>query len=231
MSTPEQPSLDAKHELEEDEMPPTEGGILARNPVLSVLFFALVGIATGVGLSFWEPEDMDSKNKLLKWIGLLGDLFIRALKCVVLPLVFVNVIISVVDMMTMGKGGSIGWKTIGLFLFTTVVASILGILSSLSLKGLYNEGEFTASGPAMVTLGCNVEGTFIVEGANGSLSCAADMAQDAANFAITDISKSFVRSSSGPANGISLSDTVYDGVFTKLVTDNITSSFSNSDCK
>lgn len=204
-------------------------GILGRNPVLSVLLFAAVGLAGGLGLSFWEPDDPETKDKALKWLGLIGDLFIRSLKCVVLPLVFVNVIISVVDMMNVGKASSVGWITIGLYLATTVCAAIIGIMTTLALKGLYNEGEFTEAGPALVSLGCNVDGTFLTEGTDGSLSCSADAASEMdTQFAITDLTKTFSRVSSGAANDISLSDTIYDGVFTKLVTDNIVGSFAGA---
>jgi Na+/H+-dicarboxylate symporter len=47
-------------------------------------------------------------------------LFIRALKCIILPLVFVSIAISVMDMLALGKAGSMVKKTIGLYLFTTV---------------------------------------------------------------------------------------------------------------
>ena len=88
-------------ETEDLEPVPNPGcGILGRYPVLAVLTFAVIGIGMGVGFSFWEPEDPDTKSKLLKWLGLIGDLFIRALKCVVLPLVFINVVISIMDMMS-----------------------------------------------------------------------------------------------------------------------------------
>lgn len=215
----------AEEQVQEEEPAASGCGILGKYPVLSVLGFALVGIALGVGLSFWEPDDMDDKDKTLKWIGLIGDLFIRALKCVVLPLVFVNVIISVVEMMTVGKAGSIGWKTIGLYLLTTVIASIIGIISTLAFKPLYNEGEFTQAGPAMVQLGCNAEDSYITEGADGTLTCMSGAEMDDTKFIISDLSGAFVKSSSGARNDISLSDTVYDGVFTKLVTDNITVAF------
>ena len=79
-------------------------------PVLTVIMCAAIGIGVGVGLSFWEPDDANAKDITLQWIGLIGDMFIRALKCVVLPLVFVNVIISVVDMMSVGKASAIGGK-------------------------------------------------------------------------------------------------------------------------
>lgn len=39
-------------------------------------------------------------------------MFIRALKAIVLPLVFVNVLISVVDMMSLGRASSVGWVSI-----------------------------------------------------------------------------------------------------------------------
>jgi Na+/H+-dicarboxylate symporter len=204
-------------------------GILGRYPILSVLLFAGVGLATGIGLSFWEPEDMDKKQKTLKWLGLIGDLFIRSLKCVVLPLVFVNVIISVMEMMNVGKASSIGWKTIGLYLLTTIFASILGIITTVSLKGLYAEGVFEERGPAMISLACNEEGSFLAEGDNGSLSCSSNYTDmDNIQFVIDDITGAFSRKTSGAKDDISLSDTVYDGVFTKLITSNITGAFAEA---
>jgi Na+/H+-dicarboxylate symporter len=208
---------------------PTGCGILGRYPILSVLLFAGFGLAIGIGLSFWEPEDMDKKKKTLKWLGLIGDLFIRSLKCVVLPLVFVNVIISVMEMMKVGKASAIGWKTIGLYLLTTVFAAILGILTTVSLKGLYETGDFETSGPAMISLECNEAGSFIAEGENGALTCSSSYTDEAdIKFVIDDITGAFSRKTSGAKNDISLSDTVYDGVFTKLVTDNITGAFASA---
>ena len=81
-------NVDSEHFLTEDETTAKMGcGLLGRNPVLTVMIFAALGIGIGVGLSFWEPDDIETKDKFLQWIGLIGDLFIRALKCVVLPLV------------------------------------------------------------------------------------------------------------------------------------------------
>jgi Na+/H+-dicarboxylate symporter len=213
-----------------DAVAPSAGcGILGRYPILSVLLFAGCGLSIGIGLSYWEPDDMETKKKTLKWLGLIGDLFIRSLKCVVLPLVFVNVIISVMEMMKVGKASAIGWKTIGLYLLTTVFAAILGILTTVSLKGLYETGDFETSGPAMISLECNEAGSFIAEGENGALTCSSSYTDEAdIKFVIDDITGAFSRKTSGAKNDISLSDTVYDGVFTKLVTDNITGAFASA---
>lgn len=72
--------------------------IMDTYPVTFVIVAAAIGIGLGVGLSFWKPEAGSGKYTAIMWIGLLGDLFIRALKCVVLPLVFVSIAVSVMDM-------------------------------------------------------------------------------------------------------------------------------------
>jgi solute carrier family 1 (neutral amino acid transporter) protein 5 len=201
-------------------------GILGRYPVISVISFAALGLGMGLGLSFWEPDDPDTKDKLLKWIGLIGDLFIRSLKCVVLPLIFVNVVMAVVDMMSVGKAGSVGWKALLLYLISTIFASSIGVITILIFKGLFKVGDNTDGGPAMVSLGCNAEGSFLAEMMNGTLMCTSEyMAEEDIEFTIVDITKTFMTASGGAANDISLSDTVYDGVFTKLVTSNITAAF------
>ena len=51
-------------------------GVMARYPIVSLLSFVTLGIGLGVGLSFWT-EDEQSKEIAVKWIGLLGDLFLR----------------------------------------------------------------------------------------------------------------------------------------------------------
>lgn len=173
--------------------------------------------------SDWE-DDGSTKSKVIKWIGLVGDLFIRALKAVVLPLVFINVVISVTEMMEIGRAGSIGWKTVAMYLFTTMIASILGIISIVSFKSLFEAGVFTDPAPATVMLGCNDVNTFLTEMDDGSVMCSADM-EESSQFYIEDLTGAFVKTSGTVRSDISLSDTVYDGVFTKLVTDNIIVSF------
>jgi len=202
-------------------------GILGRYPVLSVLAFATVGISLGLGLSYWEPEDSTDKDTALKWIGLIGDMFIRALKAVVLPLVFVNVTLSVIDMMTVGRAGSVGWKTIGLYLLTTLLASILGLISIVSFQPLFDQGEFEVTSEQRVQLGCDAESdSYLSHGVNGTVVCSANLTDDMSSyFVISDIDNTFQTTSSGPKDDISMSDTVYEGVFEKLITSNIFASF------
>lgn len=137
-------------------------------------------------------------------------MFIRSLRCIVLPLVFVNVTTSVVDMMSLGKAGPIGWKTIFFYLFTTVVACILGIISSMAMKPLYKEKEFAAASPAFFQFQCNDADSYITEDiTTGALSCVpgtADM--DSTKFIVNDMSSTFLKKTSGVASDIGLSQTV-----------------------
>lgn len=157
-------------------------GIFVSYPITAILVFVLVGVGIGVGLSYWEPENADNKKVLIQWIGLAGDLFIRALKCFVLPLVFVNIIIAVVDMMSIGKATSIGWTVIALYLITTVAAAFFGSMSTLIFMRFYNTEE--------------------------------DDGEDASEKVMATVS---------------LSDTIYEGIFEKIVPNNIVDAFASNE--
>merc|ERR1712048_1091822 len=205
---------------------PTIGcGILGRYPIISVCTFAAVGVGVGIGLSTWDPEDANTKAITLKWIGLLGDLFIRALKAIVPPLIFVNVAVSVVDMMRMGRASSVGVKTIVLYTITTFIASTIGLISILAFKGLFDEGDLDEdSGKAFVSLACSQEGSFLTENAvDGSIMCmpnGSESPEYSSTFELIDQNGVFATTGGGFAQ-LSMSDTVYDGVFMKLITSNI----------
>jgi len=75
-------------------------GLMDDNFTVFILGAAAIGFGIGIGLSYWTPEDDADKTTALLWVGLIGDLFIRALKCIVLPLVFVSIAVSVMDMVS-----------------------------------------------------------------------------------------------------------------------------------
>jgi Na+/H+-dicarboxylate symporter len=202
-------------------------GWIDRNRVIGILIFAFIGGAIGIGLSFWEPEDAEAKEMTIQWLGLVGDMFIRALKCFVLPLVFVNVVVSIVDMSSVGKAGSVAWYVIIVYLVCTVIAACFGVIGTLIFKNKYEFEEFEAPGPAYIQLGCNEPGYLLAEGEDGSVSCTANYTSDDTNvnFIINDVSKTFQTVAQGPVE-LSFSDSVYLGIFAKTITDNIILSFS-----
>jgi Na+/H+-dicarboxylate symporter len=132
-------------------------------------------------------------------------------------------------MMSVGKASAIGWTVIGLYLSTTVMAAFFGCMSTLAFMILYQTEEFPASEPPYVMLGCTADGTYLAETDDGNVVCSADFATDDpnVNFIIEDVSKTFVRSNGGAAQ-VSLSDTIYQGIFQKIVPDNIISAFDEA---
>ena len=70
----------------------------------------------------------------IKWIG---DLFIKLIRMIVVPLIFVTLVSGVVSMGSPKKLGSIGVKTLGLYMGTTAVAIVIG----LTLAALIQPGE------------------------------------------------------------------------------------------
>ena len=60
-------------------------------------------------------------------IAWIGDLFIRLIRMVVVPLVFVTLVSGVISMGNPSKLGSLGARTLALYLFTTLVAITIGL--------------------------------------------------------------------------------------------------------
>ncbi len=116
--------------------------VVDKYPTSFVLGGAFIGVCLGIGLAQWvptSPEDELSKSIALQWIGLIGDLFLRAIKCIVLPMVFVSVAISIMDMLSLGETGTIVGTTrefweevLPCFLFRRVMFVPLELLMSQS---------------------------------------------------------------------------------------------------
>lgn len=58
----------------------------------------------------------------------LGDLFIRAIKMLVAPLIFCAIVTAITDLNSGQKLGRLGVKTVGMFMLTAVIASALGLV-------------------------------------------------------------------------------------------------------
>ena len=82
-----------------------------------ILAAMVVGVVVG---ALWG-EGADS-------IGWMGDLFIRLIRMIVVPLVFVTIVAGVVSMGDPSKLGSLGAKTIILYMLTTLVAITIGLI-------------------------------------------------------------------------------------------------------
>jgi len=62
------------------------------------------------------------------WISPFGDMFIRALKFIAIPLVLFSIIVGVSSLKDISKLGRVGAKTLSAYLLTTVIAVTVGLL-------------------------------------------------------------------------------------------------------
>lgn len=87
----------------------------------------LGGLALGLAFGLLWPAATDS-------VAILGDLFIRLIRMLVVPIVFVTIAAGVSSLGDPKRLGSVGGRTIGLFAVTTAIAVSVGIVVALVVE-------------------------------------------------------------------------------------------------
>lgn len=88
-----------------------------------ILLALVLGIIVGM---IWGPG-----ASTISW---LGDLFVRLIRMVVVPLVFVTLVSGVVAMGDPAKLGSLGAKTLAVYMLTTLAAIVIGLVLAAALQ-------------------------------------------------------------------------------------------------
>ena len=98
-----------------------------------ILVALVLGVIFGVIFSKFVPKHIN--DVVIKWIiGPLGDMFLRAIKMVVVPLVLFSLIVGTASIGDIKKLGRIGGKTVGFYLLTTAFAVTLALIIANFLK-------------------------------------------------------------------------------------------------
>ncbi|NNE40579.1 MAG: dicarboxylate/amino acid:cation symporter [Marinicaulis sp.] len=89
----------------------------------------MLGLVLGVvfGLAVTQSMGMERGEALLSDIKVIGDLFIGLIRLVIIPLIFMTLVAGVLALGDPAKLGTIGIKTILLYLVTTFFANIIGL--------------------------------------------------------------------------------------------------------
>ncbi len=102
--------------------------------LLGLALGALVGIAANLGLGPDHPLVVGVEHYVA---GPLGQIFLRMLSMVVMPLVFASIALGVAGVGDVRKVGRMGAKTLAYFLGTTALATALGLF----LVNIVNPGQ------------------------------------------------------------------------------------------
>ncbi|GLE01262.1 hypothetical protein PINS_up010092 [Pythium insidiosum] len=197
--------------------------------VPGILAGALVGLLLGYGLQRARPS-----SELVSWVAVPGDLFVRAIKCLVSPLVFCSLIVGMADMLAAGKASQIGWRTALLYAFTTLMATCQGLIWVVIFRPWFGHDAPTQETvkPAAFALACGEPGYFLAHAPNGSVQCVFDAAFNATQqlsatsvFNVTDVHGSFALRAA-PFVQRSLSQAL-QGQLQAIVTSNITQAFAD----
>jgi len=133
------------------------GDSLSFNTVFMKLHWKIIiSMIVGVGVGFLFHSSGYQDNTFYNLIILLGDLFIRLLKMVIVPLVFTSIIIGVSSIKDRTKIGRLGFKTFLYYISTSLIAILIGLFlantiqpgigaSTISSAGAYDTSQLSSS--------------------------------------------------------------------------------------
>ena len=133
------------------------GDYLSFNTVFMKLHWKIIiSMIVGVGVGFLFHSSGYQDNTFYNLIILLGDLFIRLLKMVIVPLVFTSIIIGVSSIKDRTKIGRLGFKTFLYYISTSLIAILIGLFlantiqpgigaSTISSAGAYDTSQLSSS--------------------------------------------------------------------------------------
>ena len=111
---------------------------LARKNLLLVLI--IIGVLFGfiIGLSLnghvqSDRYDDEERREIVMCISFLGDIFVRLLKLLIVPLIVTSIVMAVASLDTKTTG-KLGKRTIIYYLSTTVIAVIIGVILVVTIR-------------------------------------------------------------------------------------------------
>ena len=88
----------------------------------------LIGMVLGILFGFLMTGFDWGKDFVMDWISPFGTIFIKLLKLIAIPLILASLIKGISDLKDISKFRNIGLRTIGIYVGTTTVAIILGLV-------------------------------------------------------------------------------------------------------
>lgn len=158
---------------------------------VAILVCIVLGLVLGTVLNHYKVDEA-----ITDWIKTPGDLYIRAIQCIVVPLVFVNLAVSVADLIHIGKGQAIGIRVALFFLGTTLIGIGEGIGMGFVMRGLYDQSSTseTKSSEAIFGIQCS-NGNYLEMLSSGLVTCTATALNVTSKFAVDDVNNAFARTS------------------------------------
>ncbi|MFK5973497.1 MAG: dicarboxylate/amino acid:cation symporter [Flavobacteriaceae bacterium] len=88
----------------------------------------LIGMVLGIVFGYVMLQIDWGKEFVLDWIKPFGTIFVKLLKLIAVPLILASLIKGISDLKDISKFKDIGFRTMGIYICTTVVAIVLGLV-------------------------------------------------------------------------------------------------------
>lgn len=113
-----------------------------------VLFGLTIGVLFGLALHAIYGENSPVIKQSVSWFNLVGNGYVQLLQMIVMPLVFASILSAVARLHNASSLGKISFLTIGVLLFTTAIAAVVGVfvtwLFGLNAGGLIQGAQESA---------------------------------------------------------------------------------------
>ena len=96
----------------------------------SILLGMILGVLVGIIFTTFEAGPKIISN----WVKPFGTIFINALKLIAMPLILGSLIKGISDLKDISKLSQMGGRTIGIYIMTTVVAVMIGLVMVNAIK-------------------------------------------------------------------------------------------------
>ena len=100
---------------------------MANRFTLIILIAMVLGVVVG-GVAHDSGADAATLAQAAGYLAVVTDLFLRMIKMIIAPLVFSTLVVGIAHMGGTGSLGRIGLRTMGWFLFASVISLLLGIV-------------------------------------------------------------------------------------------------------
>ncbi|POM64010.1 Dicarboxylate/amino acid:cation (Na or H) symporter (DAACS) family protein [Phytophthora palmivora] len=199
---------------------PLYGRASKRNMVF-IIIAIVIGSVVGVVL-----KNAKIDTTVAKWVMTPGNLFVRAVQCVVVPMVLVNLVVATADITNKGLGKRLSFRVTVLLLASMIIAIIQGLLTGVIMHSVfkgYRNDESTTGTDAIFGIQCG-NGKYLEASDDGVVTCSATEVSGASQFSLDDVNSALVRNEALTGTNTTMSDNVLN-IINQIVPDNIMAAF------
>ncbi|OQR85012.1 dicarboxylate/amino acid:cation (Na or H) symporter (DAACS) family protein [Achlya hypogyna] len=186
----------------------------------------VIGAGLGIGLGLILSK-FNISTDLELWLELPGNLFVRALRCLIVPMVFCTMTVSIAEIVVLNKTSILTWRTAAVLFSTSVLSTMQGMVVALVYNSVFNANWPVTAGSNStnsILLGFKcANGMYLESLANGSMACDATVANASALFTISDVNH--VLSTNTAFQDLTLTEQVI-AIINLVVPDNIFSALA-----